>query len=72
MQYITTAERFGMEKGWFLGHKKGCEEGRAEGLEKGNIIGQIRLLQEIQGQRVSSKKNLFNGIPRNYKPCSLN
>ena len=39
MQYITTAERIGIEKGRKEGLEEGLEEGREEGLVKGREEG---------------------------------
>lgn len=40
------------------GHEKGREQGLAEGLEKGKLIGQLQLLQNACGEKVSSDAQL--------------
>ena len=50
MQYITTAERIGMEKGMEIGMEKGMEIGMEKGMKKGMEIGAERgfLLGSLQ------------------------
>ncbi|MDM8550009.1 hypothetical protein QUF72_08035 [Desulfobacterales bacterium HSG2] len=50
MQYVTIAERVGMEKGELLGIKKG--------LGKGVLIGQILMAQRMLGHSVYSRDEL--------------
>ena len=42
MPYVTSIERHGMEKG--------MEQGIEQGIEKGELMGQIRLYQQLLGQ----------------------
>ncbi len=50
MQYITTAERIGIEKGERIGIEKG--------IEKGTLIGEILLAQRILKKTGHSPKEL--------------
>ncbi len=54
MQYVTTAERIGVEKGW----KKGNKEGKQEGKQEGVLIGKILITQQILKQDRYSQKEL--------------
>ncbi|QTA84066.1 hypothetical protein [Desulfonema magnum] len=54
MQYVTTAERIGIEKGEKIGIEKGVKKGRKEGI----LIGEILTLQRILKQPVYSKAEL--------------
>ncbi len=48
----------GIIKGFLGGFEKGKEEGRKEGIDKGELIGKIRLAQSILKQRAFFKKKL--------------
>jgi hypothetical protein len=50
MQYVTTAERIGIEKGRKIGKKEGKEEGL--------LIGEILMAQRILKQSQYSRKSL--------------
>jgi hypothetical protein len=47
MQYISTAERIGMEKGRLQGRKEGKQEGRLEGKIEGKLEGILDSLQTV-------------------------
>ena len=49
MEYITSVERIGMEKGHKQGHKKGRKEGRKEGLTIGETTIISRQLEQKFG-----------------------
>lgn len=58
MQYITTAERIGMEKGKKEGLAQGRKEGRKEGREEGKLIGEILFAQRMLKLTIYSEKEL--------------
>ncbi len=58
MQYITTAERIGMEKGWQKGQEDGWQKGREEGLKKGTVVGEILLAQRFLKLTIYSQEEL--------------
>src|SRR3954468_3550344 len=50
MSVAEQLRREGMEEGLIKGLQKGREEGLGEGLERGECIGQIRILQDLLGR----------------------
>jgi flagellar biosynthesis/type III secretory pathway protein FliH len=48
----------GMEKGMEEGMEKGMEKGREEGRKEGELLGTIRILQELLGDEPSSPESL--------------
>ena len=62
MQYVTTAERIGMEKGEILGMEKGeilgMEKGKVIGRKEGMLIGQILMAQRLLGLSGYSRDDL--------------
>lgn len=67
-RYLSTDEVIGSVKSVFPSYEPGSifdrlynegrEEGRVEGLEKGEILGQIRAMQRLLGEKVSSLDEL--------------
>jgi flagellar biosynthesis/type III secretory pathway protein FliH len=55
MNFVSYAEQKGIEKGI----EKGREEGREEGIEKGQLLGQIRLCQELLNQSATPQAELL-------------
>jgi flagellar biosynthesis/type III secretory pathway protein FliH len=51
MPYVTSAERFGIEKGLQQGLQQGRQEGRQEGRQKGRQEGEAALLQSLLARR---------------------
>ena len=54
MQYVTTAERIGIEKGRKEGRKEGEKKGRKEGV----LIGEILMAQRLLKQPIYSHAEL--------------
>ena len=48
-----------MAEGEARGEARGKAEGKAEGIGKGELIGRLRLLQQILNKPVSSKEELI-------------
>ena len=52
MPYVTSIERHGMERG--------IEQGLEQGREQGELIGQIRLYQQLLGQNEQPRDQLIS------------
>ena len=60
--YVNPSLREGLQTGLKMGREEGLEEGRQvgrqEGTKKGELIGRIRILEEMLGVAVSSAEDL--------------
>ena len=50
--------QWGLDSAREEGRQEGWQEGRQEGMEKGELVGKIRILQELVGEESSPTEDL--------------
>ncbi|MEM9828157.1 MAG: hypothetical protein AAF958_16315 [Planctomycetota bacterium] len=55
---VLAGKEEGWAEGWVQGWVEGWAEGRAEGIEEGEIIGRIRMLQDLLGETAAKTEFL--------------
>uniref|UniRef100_Q3APB2 Transposase n=1 Tax=Chlorobium chlorochromatii (strain CaD3) TaxID=340177 RepID=Q3APB2_CHLCH len=56
LKYISSIERYAMEKGWSEGMERGKEQGKAEGLEEGLLRGRLEVAERLVASGMSKSE----------------